>query len=473
MAKIQVITSMNQSIADQYGRVNAQSMINWVECDDFIVYSEESDLSCPGLIRKLNYVEGFAKFREMCRGYPFLCGMVDDKEYNYNYDAYKFCAKGFAIIDVLERQDADIVVWIDADARFGDALRRDQIEKMVDGKMGAFMLRNKKHLCTSFMVFNLQHPESRQILEVISNMYRRAMVFALPFFQDAYMMQAILDSNPWSITNLSEGLDIPAGPHNVFDDVFSGIGKHFKGNLKKQITEHQVQVKNRYQELLAHLAILKPKCILEIGTWNGMRALEMMKTTGAKMYYGIDLFEEATDDTDAAEMNVKPHFAVNKVSEMLFSNQIECRLFKGDSKKVLPHAIQHARENGDIIDFVFVDGGHSIDTVWNDWLNVKNLIDQGAIAAFDDYYEDGPDTKLFGCNDVIGHIKELENRYVINIGECRDPVNGGGTTRLVFVRRNDEVNVNEGDEEQRGHSGVPGEFEGRDQNQPESEPEAI
>ena len=63
---------------------------------------------------------------------------------------------------------------------------------------------------------------------------------------------------------------------------------------------------NRYFKLLELVREVQPKHIVEIGTWNGKRATEMMAVSNA-YYTGFDLFEEATDESDVEEMNVKPH----------------------------------------------------------------------------------------------------------------------------------------------------------------------
>ena len=63
----------------------------------------------------------------------------------------------------------------------------------------------------------------------------------------------------------------------------------------------------RYKQLYLLISVLKPKSIIEIGTWNGVNAVNMITASGTldAAYHGFDLFEEATSETDSEEFNVK------------------------------------------------------------------------------------------------------------------------------------------------------------------------
>ncbi len=69
------------------------------------------------------------------------------------------------------------------------------------------------------------------------------------------------------------------------------------------------------------------------------------------------------------------------------------RLVEGNTRDTL-----HGRSI--ISDFVFIDGGHSVETIRGDYEAVKG----SKIIVLDDYYLGGVDTAKFGCNDVIKNI---------------------------------------------------------------------
>jgi predicted O-methyltransferase YrrM len=173
----------------------------------------------------------------------------------------------------------------------------------------------------------------------------------------------------------------------------------------------------RYDYILEALRDKKPKSILEIGTWNGRRALEMLMVCPDAKYYGFDLFEDADAFTDAEEKNVKPHYTLRGVKAYL--DGFDVVLHKGNTRATLP-------DFNKPVDFVWLDGGHSVETIRSDWENVQRVITPGAVVLFDDYYTGPIDTRRYGCNEVV---KDL-NHVVL---PQADPVSGGGFVQMVRV----------------------------------------
>lgn len=183
----------------------------------------------------------------------------------------------------------------------------------------------------------------------------------------------------------------------------------------------------RYQWIPRIIMEERPIDLLEIGTWNGIRALDMLNAApeGAK-YYGFDVFEDGDEDLDKKEMNVKKHVSKDDVSITLNGYDIE--LYKGLTKDTLP---EFYRQHGDhCIDFAFIDGGHSVETIENDWLYVSNLIRPGGVVLFDDYYTEMDITDKFGCNEII---KNLDYELLPD----KDPVISGGYVQIAKWRNND------------------------------------
>lgn len=178
---------------------------------------------------------------------------------------------------------------------------------------------------------------------------------------------------------------------------------------------------SRYEELVKLCWGIRPDHILEIGTWNGLRA-EQFAQCGCT-YTGFDLFEDATAETDEKEKNVKAHHTLEDVAHRLQEKGVEAYLFRGNTNETLPkyNAEHHAH-----FDFAFIDGGHSVETIQNDWDNVKQLMAPGGVVVFDDYYEGDIDTEEFGCNKVVENLD-----YYLSVSA--DKVKGGGLVRLAVV----------------------------------------
>lgn len=176
----------------------------------------------------------------------------------------------------------------------------------------------------------------------------------------------------------------------------------------------------RYEQLLSFVREAKPKAIVEIGTWNGDRAQQMLNIApdGCR-YYGFDLFEEATVQTDREEMNVKPHYFLDNVYQKLSSWNVQ--LFKGNTRETLKWFRPEVK-----IDFVWLDGGHSVETIRSDWESLKPHLAENAYVFFDDYYTGPIDTSKFGCNEIV---KDLRHEVLPDM----DRVSGGGHVQMVRV----------------------------------------
>lgn len=176
----------------------------------------------------------------------------------------------------------------------------------------------------------------------------------------------------------------------------------------------------RYTQITDLLQELKPDTILEVGTWAGIRAREMMTASGASFYYGFDLFEDGTPEDDEAEFNVKPHYSL---ADVLDTFDFPARLVKGYSTDTLPRFLEEMGPEG--IDFAFIDGGHSVATIESDWRYVSQLIKPGGVILLDDYYSGMPESFLdqFGCN-------RLADALQAEILPDADPVKGGGWVQI-------------------------------------------
>jgi predicted O-methyltransferase YrrM len=177
----------------------------------------------------------------------------------------------------------------------------------------------------------------------------------------------------------------------------------------------------RYQQLSGLIDDAKPQTIVEIGTHVGARAvmmcLQALKHNDQVRYIGYDLFDEANPDTDRIEMNGKgraPMVTARKRLDEIAGKhpQFSYTLVKGNTRDTL---------HGDKIaaDFVFIDGGHSVETIRGDYKAVEG----SKVVVFDDYYT-GINTEKFGCNSIVADIPH-------RVLPATDGVNGGGAVQMV------------------------------------------
>jgi predicted O-methyltransferase YrrM len=173
----------------------------------------------------------------------------------------------------------------------------------------------------------------------------------------------------------------------------------------------------RYELLIDACRRKQPRAILEVGTWRGERALELLRSSPQSIYYGFDLFEDITKAIIAAEFSKARQETMAAVQAKLVG--YDARLVKGNTRQTLA-------EFREPVDFVWIDGGHSVETIRSDWENVRRVATPDAEIYFDDYYTGGPDIGAVGCNLIVQELRH-------EILPQRDPVKGGGYTQIVRV----------------------------------------
>ena len=197
-----------------------------------------------------------------------------------------------------------------------------------------------------------------------------------------------------------------------------------KSSFKKDLNSAKI--------LFREIENYKPKNFLEVGVFQGVTSRNVCEKLNIIHknqfnYYGVDVFEDSNNILDDKEMTSKHNKISNPLKNLLFNfifkqnlNSLSSvkrflkkfnenvTLFKGLSSEVLP------KINISEIDFVFLDGGHSYETVKNDLSLILKNIKKNKIIICDDY-----DQKDYGVKKAVDElrnsvteIKELNKRLV-------------------------------------------------------------
>ena len=167
----------------------------------------------------------------------------------------------------------------------------------------------------------------------------------------------------------------------------------------------------RYNYLGTKVQEYKSKSIMEIGTWNGQNTRRMtsgaiqsnnLVTAEEKLgvtYYGFDVWELMDQKLMDLEVSKWPP-SKSEVEVLLDSTGVTVHLIQGNTHETLPKFVED--NEGLKVDFVFIDGGHSFETIESDWNNIQKIIDKNSVVIFDDYwYPPNGAEPTFGCNRVI------------------------------------------------------------------------
>lgn len=187
-----------------------------------------------------------------------------------------------------------------------------------------------------------------------------------------------------------------------------------KSGLKKPFGDNILELINEYN----------PKNVLEVGVFCGVTARNICELLNKNhkdsfSYIGVDLFgnNKASSDDEIEPLFLKNQKfsnpfktlfynyikkenlnSIGSVNKLLkkFGDKIE--LIQGDTREILENL---SLEN---IEFVFLDGGHSYETVMNDLNILEQKLKKNAIILCDDY--DGK-TKI---DSVTSAINDFANK---------------------------------------------------------------
>jgi hypothetical protein len=178
-------------------------------------------------------------------------------------------------------------------------------------------------------------------------------------------------------------------------------------NFKYKQYWRKSALKNGYDQIFIELIKeKKPKIFLEIGVFTGVTARNICEllsliNNNDFFYYGIDLFE---DYQEAISKEFIPKFlsenqnfsnplkslvynfllreklnSLKSVSKFLKNFKNNIKLIKGNSLEILPNI------DLKMFDMIFVDGGHSYETVKSELAYILKNIKNNCLVVCDDY----------------------------------------------------------------------------------------
>ena len=173
-----------------------------------------------------------------------------------------------------------------------------------------------------------------------------------------------------------------------------------KLRYKKYFRKTSLKQKGIGKSFLNEIEKKKPKTFLEVGVFHGVTArnvCELLYTIHKNdfKYIGLDLFGENGENLNEAIPNTKfsnpfksfyfkyikkiDPYSIEAVTDLLKKFKDNVHLIKGNSNELLK------KIDVSKVDYVFLDGGHSYDTVINDLINCKVVVENNGVILCDDY----------------------------------------------------------------------------------------
>ncbi len=305
----------------------------------------------------------------------------------------QYCFKAVALASAVT-PDLDWIAFVDADTETMRHVDSQLLDQLFDDKVHLTYLYRKSVAESegSWFAFNLATVKGASLLADYWGLYDSFEAFHYKKAHDNAVLDRLVvlhRAHGLQVKNLSQGA---LGLDAFHQSPLGAYMIHYKGPDKQTIANPALGAPGRYEtlcELLtASIKATGKADIVEVGTWNGSRAIQMAEAAFAAgvtqvSYVGFDTFEDGNDRTH--EGHTKPHASswivsnrLNNYSRMMSRKGLtfSYTLLKGNTLETLPRAGEVVKE----ATFAYIDGGHSYETTKSDYQHLAHV----PFVVFDD-----------------------------------------------------------------------------------------
>ena len=427
--KYKIVTAFNETLFKK----NASKLLqnfknNWQPNIEFHCYYYDMDIKKYSLPKAKNIkyhnltnVEGYDQFLKDNKTHDGTEG--GDIVYSEALDGLLEASKVFAISDCAFENENCWLVWLDPLTISLKDIRSKSLETYFpkeEQKIDFVCLEDGDY----FVAFNLSKQTPVDLLGDLLGAYISGEYLNYREWGSTFIMSRLLT------IYTAHGLKIYSSDSfknlfvNLLDKETLNI-RDASGNrliaLSDTLTSPDI-LPTRYKQLADLIRFYKPKTILETGTWNGGRAIEMslaaFENSSTVHYIGYDLFEDGTAVTDKEEFNIKPHNTeaavrirfeefkahMKKESDKTFTYE----LYKGNVRDTLILGVMEQDEKtvcrvskGTLkktpIDMAFIGSGNSEETVRHEYETLKNI----PLVIMDHFFTKEKDDEKESESDAI------------------------------------------------------------------------
>jgi hypothetical protein len=407
--KYKIVTTLGPGGWEKYGRRFAESIRTyWPEATVEIWCHDQPTLpSYDGITFKaLEETASFNKLKSVLNG-------SDGPSLQYSFKAVALAAAVEPTLDWL--------AFIDADVEFMQSVDTEFLEEVFNPAYDLTYLYRKavQESEGSWFAFNLTRPSGASLLLDFWGLYDSLEFMHYKKQHDNAVLDrlvAVHRAHGLQVCNLAEG---SLGLDAFHQSILGAYAVHYKGPDKMTVADPGLAAPARYDvlcQVVAHaVKQAGPKFTLaEVGTWNGSRAIQMANAAfaaGAEevCYWGFDTFDQGNDRT--YEGHSKPHASLWRVSRRLENyGQTMARL-----GKKFTSVLKQGNSNSTLqiftptVDFAYIDGGHSYETVLNDYTHFKKT----PYIVFDDIIKEPEEGAPEGPRRVFAEHVEAQRQTIL------------------------------------------------------------
>jgi len=445
--KYKIVTCFNEEILNQTGNtVLNQFKEIWEPSFEFHCYYYQIDISkyslpqAPNIFyHNLETLEDYSKFLEEYKEHDGTEG--GQIPYQDILNPHKFLPRVLALTECAFNNADAWMVWIDPDVIAKKKITAKELDKLFPDegdKVDMLCLRNTEYL----MAFNLSRQTSVDLLGDFRGAFISGEFLNYREWHDTFVLnrlRTIYVAHGMRYEELSNEKSYINALFACLRDKKSAALRDKDGNRILQLSDTETSpdiLPNRYRQLADLIRFYKPSTILETGTWNGGRAIEMalaaFENTDSVHYVGFDLFEDATSETDELEFNAKPHNKMSAVENRLneFREHMQKNegkdfsfdLVKGNVRDTLSMYFETASTDREKIDLALIGSGNSKETVETEYWYLQDV----PVVVMDHYFTKDDDDKI--PNEKAQGVKKIFDGVATKKMEKTPEIEGGWTT---------------------------------------------
>ena len=245
MNKICAVTSFSPAGFNEYGKTMVETFIKyWPDSVKLVVYLDDEIADKP-VSKNVEYrlLENpvLDSFKQRNQHRPEANGLgskrTPEGKCNFTFDAVKFSHKVFAVIEVYEKDDVDVLIWLDGDSKTHSPVTVERIESWVPATCFAgFLDRPWLYTETGFHIFRTKHVTAKDFFARWKQYYSDDSIFQLEAWTDCHTYDAARRQFPqkhWY--NLSPRNN---HPHPFINGCLGEVMDHMKGPRKKKGSSH-------------------------------------------------------------------------------------------------------------------------------------------------------------------------------------------------------------------------------------------
>jgi hypothetical protein len=233
--KIHLFTSQSLAYYESIGRYSLASAMKHLPADVAITVTTEDHEQFPALDARFHVQDlyaldnGFRQFEDRWRGRTMA-------------KVINFAKKGYTVLWALEHCDADIMVWLDADAYFEKTVDADWFLRLLNNNLGAQMGVTHDDgeftVESGFFIMDLRHPGRRDFARFYRDYYDNDRCENMGRFYDSNVHgHALRDCEGLGHTFTEMNLR-KKGNTPLKGSMIHGWVGHFKGKVKNSAREY-------------------------------------------------------------------------------------------------------------------------------------------------------------------------------------------------------------------------------------------